>query len=548
MKVLKYGLLLTSIAVLTSCYEDKGNYQYDESIQDISVKLESLYGIRKQDQKMSFTITPEITTKDGDKSHLRYVWVMNTQTPNSSANDTIGTDEAVTLELDPTAEDFAYKYYLRLYVTDTQTQGVTMVPTQVEVTKPYSYAWAVLHETDNHAELGAVEYVGNEMMVTPNAFSKDKGETLKGKPISLAVTQHETTKSYWTYEAPSQFYINTTVPEESGLYNQSEKFKLMASWNNLVAEQQKGDIDFAQMQTAACPNSGLVVYSKGHAFNSCYYSPYLFEMAAASNLPGDFYIDKVAAGPHTAIAYDTKGHRFVHLALQSSGTWIGFNPTEIGEAAPVTRINYRQGEDAADANSIDPNEQVIRMFNGYHYERSGTAIWQRYGGYAYALAPGKQSHVYVFRYYALTHSDVPAIPYSYKFVTPEGVDENTPMTSGPNYNNIIFYATGNKVYRLDVSTGQTSLIYQYEDTGAKISCLKMAVDGYAFGDSDDTLGTDTYGHPYSRTLGIGINTSDGKGVLVVLQLNTAGKIDTDHKYPSTQVHQGFGPITDIAFI
>lgn len=531
--------------MLASCYEDKGNYTYDESIQDVSVKLQSLYGIRKQDQKMTYTITPEIT---GDKSNLRYVWVMNTRSANSSVNDTIGTDESVTLELDPTAEDFAYKYYLRLYVTDTKTHGVTMVPTQLEVTKPYSYSWMVLHETNNHAELGAIEYVGSDMMVTTDAYTKEKGESLKGKPVSLAVTQNSTYKSYWTYEAPSQFYINTTNVDESGLYNQAEKFKLMASWNNLTADAQKGDIDFSDLQMAPCPNSGLVLCSKGHTFNNCYYSPFFFEMAPADNLSGDYYIDKVGAGPHTSIGYDTKGHRFVHLALQSSGTWMGFNPSSIGTAAPITRMNYRQGEDAVDPNAIDPSEQVIKIFNGYHYERSGTAIWQRYGGYAYALAPGKQSHVYVFRYYALTHSDVPAIPYSYKFVTPEGVDENTPMTSGPSYNNIVFYATGNKVYRLDVSTGQTSLIYQYEDTNSKISCMKMAIEGYAFGDTDDTLGTDSYGHPYSRCLGIGINTSDGKGVFVVLQLNTAGKVDTDHKYPSTQVFQGFGPISDIAFI
>ena len=61
-------------------------------------------------------------------------------------------------------------------------------------------------------------------------------------------------------------------------------------------------------------------------------------------------------------------------------------------------------------------------------------------------------------------------------------------------------------------------------------------------------GSDTYGHPYSRTLGVAVNTSDGEGQFVVLQLNTAGNVDSDHLYPSTQVHTGFGPIADIAFI
>ena len=122
------------------------------------------------------------------------------------------------------------------------------------------------------------------------------------------------------------------------------------------------------------------------------------------------------------------------------------------------------------------------------------------------------------------------------------------MTSGYEYNNIIFYATGNKIYKLDCSTGKSTLVYQHEDSAAKISCLKMAVEGYtSFGGSDDE-GTENYGHPYTRCLGAGINTSDGNGEFVVLQLNTSGKVDENKKYPSIQIHKGFGKITDIDFI
>ena len=157
------------------------------------------------------------------------------------------------------------------------------------------------------------------------------------------------------------------------------------------------------------------------------------------------------------------------------------------------------------------------------------------------------SHMYVFRYYAFTHSDVATVSGHYDFLTPEGVTEDTPMTSGSTYSNIIFYAVGNKVYRLDFTSGTSSVIYQHEDAGAEISALLMAHNG-TFPNGVDTEGSDTYGHPYSRTLGVAVNTSDGQGQLIVLQLNTAGNVDSDHTYPSTQVHTGFGPIADIAFI
>ena len=77
----------------------------------------------------------------------------------------------------------------------------------------------------------------------------------------------------------------------------------------------------------------------------------------------------------------------------------------------------------------------------------------------------------------------------------------------------------------------------------------MACEGYSFGDSSDEVGTEEYGVPYNRCLGVAINMPDGTGEVVVLQLGTNGGILEDGaKYPSTQVHRGFGPITDMVFI
>lgn len=197
-------------SLLASCYEDKGNYDYDESISDISVKLNQSYGVRKADTEMTYTINPEIKTNDGDKSYLKYTWVMNTTSANSSRNDTIGHDESLTLTMDPNDPNFVYKYYIKLYVTDTRTNAKTMVPTTVEVGKPYTKAWMVLHEKDNHAELGAVEYIGSVMMVTPDAYKQETGKDLTGQPVSLSYMQKQPNKSYWLYTADSQLFVTTT--------------------------------------------------------------------------------------------------------------------------------------------------------------------------------------------------------------------------------------------------------------------------------------------------------------------------------------------------
>ena len=137
------------------------------------------------------------------------------------------------------------------------------------------------------------------------------------------------------------------------------------------------------------------------------------------------------------------------------------------------------------------------------------------------------------------------MPYRFTFNTPAGVNENTPMTSSWEYNNILFYAVGNEIYKLDFSTGQTTLIYSHPDDSAEFVDLKMGIEGYvtATGFSDYSL----YGHPYSRCLGAALNTQSGEGELVVLQLNSVGKVDEDHKFPSVQVHKGFGKIKEIEF-
>lgn len=550
-QILAYtACLIIAAGLFSGCYEDKGNYIYEESITDIDVQLDKIYGIRKENHAMTTVITPTITTKDGDKSYLRYLWLMNSSDETSISKDTVGHDEVLTVTIDPNDKNFSYTYDLRLMVEDTRTQTMTMRATQLQIIKPFSYSWTVLHEQDGHAELGTVEYMGSEILVTPNAYTQESGTSLSGKPRFLCVRQNSNKAggiTVWGYESQSQLYIGTTNQEESGLLNQTERFKLMANWSRLISPVQADQVDFNHVE-ANGGSEGLLLNSKGHVFRNNYASPFMFQMLPGTTFQGDYHIEKAIAGPHTGIGYDNVGHRFVHLAIQSGDFWNGYAPPSVYNGGPIEEIPYRQGEDGADPGKIDENEKLVDFINGYHYEITGMAIWQKYSAYAYMLAPGNRSHVYVFRYYALTHTDVPCMPGYFEFVTPKGITEDTPMTSGYEYNNILFYAVDNKVYRLDISTGQSSLIYQHEDTEAEISCLKMAVEGYAAFDGNDDEGTKSYGHPYCRTLGVGVNTSDGKGEFVVLQLNTSGKIDENKKYPSIQTHQGFGKITDIAFI
>lgn len=542
-----WGVLPAAALLLAGCYNDEGNYTYDDSIHDISVGLNSMYGVRLADSAYNYTIHPNITTADGDRSYLSYTWVMNTSDANSLANDTIGHDSTVTLRIDPDQSPMVYNYYLRLYVNNSKTNTVTMVPTQLEVAKPYTKCWLVLHNVGGHAEMGSVEYAGSDVIVTPNAYSNDSHRSFTGKPLNIATVLHSTDEYTVGYNSEAYLYVNTTNQDESGIYNQTHKFDLVSAWSgvNYIPYIDPGSkVDLANAQFASSGNGGLVICSNGQvARNWASDGPYIMSMTPDQTVTGNYYISKIAAGPHTAIGYDSIGHRFVHLALQTGSMW-----SYVGGS--ISRIPYKNGTDAIDPNRIDPNETVINIVNGYHYDISSRANWQRYSCYAYALGAGSMSHVYVFRYYPLTSGTDAVVPADYEFVTPDGVTQNTPMASGPTFNNIIFYAAGNKIYRLDISTGNATVIWQSDDPRATISCLKMAVDSYAWGNTSnsDQTGADSYGVPFVRVLGAGVNLSNGTGEMVVLQLNTAGRVDDDNKYPSIQINSGFGPIKDIAFI
>ena len=531
--------------IMTSCFEDEGNYKYDESIQDISVKITPNYSIRKKEGKMSVSINPEVKTVDGDKSYLEYLWEARTS-PTLLESDTIGREESVTFEFDSNDKNFSYDYYLRLYVTDTRTGAVTMTPTHIEVIKPYSFSWLVLHEKDNHAEIGAIEYGSNSSIVTPDAFTQDAGKSLQGKPLRLCIGKQN---AYWAeYMLSSVLYIFTDKVEESGPYNHTDHFKLLESWNKLVNPSQAAHIDFTNITSADnCNNTGLLLCSKGNVFHNGQYSPFFFEMNRSPLMTGECYIEEMGVGPHTAVAYDSKGHRFVHLNFQNYSMWMGFAPQGIQNAGPINAIANVNGS-IADPSNISKEIENVKFVNGFHYDQKFPAPWQKYQCYAYGIGNNNKSYVYVIPYYNLSNAGNPVITQYYEFSTPNGITKDTPMTSGAKYNNILFYAAGNKIYKLDVSTGKPTMIYQHDDSSAQITDLRMAVEGYAWSDSKDEKGESTYGHPYCRLLGAAVNKPDGQGEVVVLQLNMAGKVDSDKKHPSVQVHKGFGKIKQIGFI
>lgn len=536
------------ILVLTSCYKDLGNYDYDNSVTDIPVGLQSTYVVKKQPELFTYTIKPAINIPDEAKKHLTYEWYMST-TDARLKGELVGTDSILTVTMNPKEPDMPYSYYIRLYVKDGKTGAVNMQATTLEVAKPYSYAWMILHETDGHAELGAVEYSKGTVFVTPDAYTHDHKIPLKGKPLNLSFRQREMNNIYWKYNAQTQLYLTTTNPDESGLIDVANNFELYSAWSRMMYPTQRDAWFDASNVIFSGGANGAIMTSKGKVFQSALSGAALYMMSKSSAVTGDYAISKLVCGPQAGIGYDSIGHRFLDLPLTSGEAWydmIADDPDYI-ETTSVSLIPNHK-DNAQDPSKIPAERQLVALVNGYHYDKTNIAPWQRYTIYAYMISETR-SYVYVFHCRGLTNATEPALPYYYEFDTPLGITVNTPMTSGSSYNNILFYAVGNKVYKLDVSNGQSVVIYEHPDPEARIADLKIACEGYCFGDTNDSKGIDGYGFPYNRQLGAAFNLPDGKGEFVVLHLGVNGRVSDELSlYPSVQVYKGFGLMKSIAFI
>ena len=130
------------------------------------------------------------------------------------------------------------------------------------------------------------------------------------------------------------------------------------------------------------------------------------------------------------------------------------------------------------------------------------------------------------------------------FPTPATLTMNSVFASSNMMGNInvMFYATGNTVYRLDYTSGNAIPIYIHEAGGTitKMDFARPDTPSYDF---------DVYGVPTTLSLGVLVATGDNSSDLAVINLTESGYVSDDESVrPGTQVFTGFGRGVDIVFI
>lgn len=550
-----YSCLLISL-LCSSCFDDKGNYVYHD-VNEVIIDIKETYGVRKQDTTV--VIRPGIRQTLLDKhEHLRFEWFYNTSS-DQFKGDLISTADTVAIVINTADPKFSYNHFLRFYVTDTLNGASYLFPVKLKVIKPYEGAWMVLHDQEGSARLGSIEYIGEKMEVTNDAFYKERNARLKGNAVALGSANYWNSYYNPRYAPTTLLFCFTDVPAESGIRMQDQGFHMYDSVPRFVYPEHAAQFDPTDISVCEGEMYGRIMVSNGSLWQGSAYESKLYRVNpsdAVLNKNANIEITHATCVGWTSIAFDSEGHRFLHFRNDNSSnmSYANFDATNENFCVMDFIKEDENNIKTVDPSNISPNEKMVYMGTGYWYGSSMRAPQSRVAAYALTIDEKlNQTHVYEFHGNPLYSTpDAEDYPFTFHtaFETPSGLTTATKMASSASFNRLLFYAVDNKIYRLDFGAkGNTTLVYQHPNPNAVVSVMRFArkdvgsytPDGYAETYAD-------YEFPVMRSLGVGFNLPDGSGELVILNLTTAGKVDKNKTYPAQQEHKGFGKIKDIVFI
>ena len=541
MKRLIYFILGLLVA---SCYDDKGNYTYQE-VNTLDVSLNKVYSVRL-DKDTTVTIIPQLSQSlQENEDNLEYTWLHSTTNHNFYGHgkfDTVGLEKNLNFHIDPEAKNLAYAHYFRLNVYDRITDIEYPVNTTIELIKPYVGSWMILHRKNGQTELGSVEYIGGDIVVQEDAYYEETGKRFTGKPQAL-MSYTTSCKYYGTGSGWNMFTVITDDPVESGVYCQWKHFEKKDSLTRMVAPLAQNSFDFQHITLADGDGTASALLLSGGMLYQSPRAGKIYEPAA--DLEGEVNITLASKISNNALLYDEAGHRFAFYYNTSDGLGVKkYDPLYFSESEENTNlikaIPTRDGHvSAVNPNKLPEDQKVLYLGTGYQYASAWTSV------YAYALAKNDtRCFVYEFNPRGFNYSDNASFNGYYTINIPQGLDESAVFASTPPYSGLLFYASGNTVYRLDFKQAGGKATAIYTHAGGKAVKMKFAKRYLSSSNAFDA-----YEFDVQYSLGIGFDMGNGKGDFVILNLSSTGSVggDSEH-YPAKQVYTDFGEITDFVFI
>lgn len=518
-KFIKYIIGFVGATLLqTSCYDDKGDYDYHD-VNTMEVVIPETKLRMPKEEAVEVSIMPQISqTLEQNEENLVFQW-KKARAGVKAGSDRFSDyeDYSVGKECKITVEpNESENIGLMLVVTDKRNGTTWYKVGELVIIRPLNPCWFVLQEKEEKGVLGAIEGNPEGYYVYPDVFKSESNLSfpLEGKPMAVSARREYgnamAAALFGRYGLRADPALMLVTNKDAALITPSTLGVMYKSDKILFEPTVQGEevkIDYYKMGI-----HGEIFVNDGKAY--CAYMdgfciPY--SIRKGEELPT---ISAYGTYGNNMLYFDATNHCFLKASALSF-------PTDYMLISAYTSTYIRQGLKWIDkypisANPVGQNSTLENVFNPDVIDPSlqvkDIVTGGESGSYAYAIAApqnGKELTVFKFS----SQSAEPACAAKYNIVLPPEVNVETAKfaASFAYTTNNIFMTSGNKLYRINLDRGQVVELYTYDaDPSAQITCLK-----FKDSENEEQLG---------MSLGLGINTAD-KGVVVELQLTIAGDVD-----------------------
>ena len=562
MKKIIYSLIIA--ALLSGCYEDKGNYDYTlDSMNEITSVtfspsiaetasgrvIEVQQALSEDDTKRRIDVIIEQTLADNIDA-LEFNWYRTyVDVDGKSVQDTIYSKGFLEFDL-PLNTEMSYDIFLKIYDTTTTLSHYSGF--KIKTRPIFKNSLFVLHGIEGNRKLGNIEVIGNEtkvrsdiMSITPgNNYSdavglsyttfydiaKDPitGQWKQGEANTITVFNKEGgTKAYNPYGMSVKFIEEEIFKPE----NDNFVFKKMI---------QTGDASNYSIYRIALSESGDVYV--GNWLHTLYKPGYGYEISQGDmEHQSDYCITAATITENRFLFWDAKNNRFLYSAKHSSDfamdepssvnlslksntpvldanidfTTLSVSPE--GMTALLGYINFRENYDAQKAYFIFKDESTEEFYRYALLQtandegKTRSAVEEKKA--AFTIECEKLNNF-------MPSCDVSTITYNSWFTT-----------------NFLFYSDGKTIYRYSVSSGDNIPVYIAPD-GYNITMMKFRTE-------DRSNFTGDLGRILSIGLYNGMN-----GAIAEMRFNTAADVDEDFEtlfYDKDDNGNLWGIIKDMQF-
>ena len=497
-RILKYNFLaMAALSLsLSSCYEDKGNYDYRElttlNIDTVGTSIrEEMTAIQLENFKM-----PVKVEYGGDKSKLQYEWKLYPQVVDKDEDEQYFADPVVLSRqevLDTTIYEVPGKYYLVYTITDPTQDVKEYLRIKLNIESALSRGLCVLDEQDGVTDLHMIktatlltDLMPEDESVVHHVFSNVNGRT---------ETDGRFVQQYGANRGNKKFFFFT---EKGGYEMDPNSFKirtddftsLFSFPMAITANPQAYMVTSRPMEVMV--NDGYV-YTLDHTIMGA--------VTFGDRLKGDYvaapFLPNISTQNFATVIYDTKNGRFA--PIDPFGSAVGsFNDT------PEAEFNL---------NKIGLNMDIKYMENGFN-------------GYTYAIFKDKDNNAYFM--YVSDFSGKKEMPLNkYEMAACPDLNDQS-IYAFAHMGNVCFYTSGSALYQYK---------YASKNEGTKVRDFN--------GETITTMQVfKKDGHPQDGKLLMISTAQAGKGKVYLIAFDELnGALDTQHM----SVYEGFAQVKDVYF-